>query len=126
VLLRHDHSLLVDGIQSGRQTFTNSMKYIFMATSANFGNKFSTVGASLFLPLLPRQILLANLLTDFSAMTIATDGVDEEATAVAKRWDIHFIRNVMLVFGVISSVFDYLTFAVLLWLFRADMIALRT
>ena len=59
-------------------------------------------------------------------LTIATDGVDEEATAVAKRWDIHFIRNVMLVFGVISSVFDYLTFAVLLWLFRADMIALRT
>ena len=79
-----------------------------------------------YLPLLPQQILLANLLTDLSAMTIASDSVDAEDLATPKRWDIGFIRNFMLVFGVLSSVFDYLTFAILLWLLKADMIAFRT
>ena len=129
VLLRRDLSVLVDGIRAGRQTFANTMKYVFMATSANFGNMFSMAGVSLFLPylpLLPQQILLANLLTDLSAMTIASDSVDAEDLATPKRWDIRFIRNFMLVFGVLSSVFDYLTFALLLWLLHADMIAFRT
>ena len=129
VLLRHDLSVLVDGIQAGRQTFANTVKYVFMATSANFGNMFSMAGASLFLPflpLLPKQILLANLLTDFSAMTIASDGVDAEDIAVPRRWNIRFIRNFMLVFGILSSVFDYLTFGVLLWWFQADKLAFRT
>jgi Mg2+-importing ATPase len=100
-----------------------------MATSANFGNMFSMAGVSLFLPylpLLPQQILLANLLTDLSAMTIASDSVDPEDLATPKRWDIGFIRNFMLVFGALSSVFDYLTFAILLWLLNADMIGFRT
>lgn len=129
VLLRHDLSVLVAGIEAGRQTFANTVKYVFMATSANFGNMFSMAGASLFLPflpLLPQQILLANLLTDLSAMTIATDGVDPEDLAMPRRWSIRFIRNFMLVFGVLSSVFDYLTFAILLWLLQADMIGFRT
>lgn len=129
VLLRHELSVLVAGIEAGRQTFANTVKYVFMATSANFGNMFSMAGASLFLPflpLLPQQILLANLLTDLSAMTIATDGVDPEDVAMPRRWNIRFIRNFMLVFGILSSVFDYLTFAILLWLLHADMIAFRT
>ena len=129
VLLRHDLSVLAAGIETGRQTFANTLKYVFMATSANFGNMFSMAGASLFLPflpLLPQQILLANLLTDLSAMTIATDSVDREDTTMPRRWNIRFIRNFMLVFGVLSSIFDYLTFAVLLWLLQAEMIAFRT
>lgn len=129
VLLRHDLSVLVAGIEAGRQTFANTVKYVFMATSANFGNMFSMAGASLFLtflPLLPQQILLANLLTDLSAMTIATDSVDPEDVALPRRWNIRFIRNFMLVFGILSSVFDYLTFAILLWFLHADMIAFRT
>jgi Mg2+-importing ATPase len=129
ILLRRDLSVLADGIQAGRQTFANTVKYIYMATSANFGNMFSMAGASLFLPylpLLPHQILLTNVLTDLSAMTIASDTVDQEDVATAKRWNIRFIRNFMLVFGLLSSVFDYVTFAVLLWLLRADMIAFRT
>lgn len=129
VLLKHDLSVLVAGIEAGRQTFANTVKYVFMATSANFGNMFSMAGASLFLPflpLLPQQILLANLLTDLSAMTIAADGVDPVDVAMPRRWNIRFIRSFMLIFGVLSSVFDYLTFAVLLWWLHADMIAFRT
>ena len=93
------------------------MKYIFMATSANFGNMFSMAGASLFLPflpLLPKQILLTNLLTDLPEMTIATDLVDKAYTEKPRRWDIAFIKRFMLVFGLLSSVFDYLTFYILL------------
>ena len=88
-----------------------------MATSANFGNMFSMAGASLFLsflPLLPKQVLLTNLMTDFPEMTIASDNVDPEMVAVPRRWDIRFIRRFMLVFGLLSSVFDYATFGVLL------------
>lgn len=129
VLLRHDLSVLVAGIEAGRQTVANTVKYVFMATSANFGNMFSMAGASLFLPflpLLPQQILLANLLTDLSAMTIATDSVDAEDVAKPRRWSIRFIRNFMLVFGVLSSLFDYMTFVVLLGLLQADKIGFRT
>ena len=129
VLLEQDLKVLVAGIQAGRTTFANTLKYVFMATSANFGNMFSMAGASLllpFLPLLPTQILLTNLLTDFPEMTIATDSVDPELVAHPRRWDIRFIRKFMIVFGILSSVFDYLTFGVLLWLLRASPEQFRT
>jgi Mg2+-importing ATPase len=100
-----------------------------MATSANFGNMFSMAGASLFLsflPLLPGQVLLTNLLTDLPEMNIAIDNVDPEMVDRPRRWDIKFIRRFMLAFGLLSSVFDYLTFAVLLWVLRAGMLEFRT
>ncbi len=117
VLLEKDLRVLLGGIREGRITFANTLKYVFMATSANFGNMFSMAGASLFLPflpLLPKQILLTNLLTDFPEMTIATDNVDQEMLAQPHRWNIGFIRKFMLTFGIISSLFDYLTFGALL------------
>jgi len=123
VLLQNGLDVLVTGIVAGRKTFTNTMKYIFMATSANFGNMFSMAGASLFLPflpLLPKQILLTNLLTDFPEMTIATDSVDAVSVDKPRKWDIKFIQRFMIVFGMISSVFDFLTFGVLLYFLKAD------
>ena len=123
VLLNQDLNVLIEGIVAGRKTFANTLKYIFMATSANFGNMFSMAGASLFLPflpLLPKQILLTNLLTDFPEMTIATDQVDNVAVNKPHRWDIHFIQRFMIVFGLLSSVYDYLTFGVLLFFLKAD------
>ena len=108
VLLEKDLRVLANGVLEGRKTFANTLKYVFMATSANFGNMFSMAGASLFLsflPLLPKQILLTNLLTDFPEMTIATDSVDQEMLSQPRRWNIKFIRNFMLVFGLLSSVF---------------------
>ncbi|MBX6365637.1 MAG: magnesium-translocating P-type ATPase, partial [Gemmatimonadetes bacterium] len=117
VLLEPDLGVLADGVREGRRTFANTLKYVFMATSANFGNMFSMAGASLFLPflpLLPTQILLMNLLTDLPEMTIATDTVDAELVEAPRRWDVPFIRRFMLTFGALSSVFDYLTFAALL------------
>ncbi len=129
VLLKQDLGVLVQGVRDGRRAFANTMKYIFMATSANFGNMFSMAGASLFLnflPLLPKQILLMNLLTDLPEMTIAGDTVDEELIAQPQRWDIGFIRRFMLVFGVISSVFDFLTFGLLLWVMRSNETLFRT
>ncbi|HLK29093.1 MAG TPA: magnesium-translocating P-type ATPase [Puia sp.] len=123
VLLNQDLNVLSAGIVAGRKTFANTMKYIFMATSANFGNMFSMAGASLFLPflpLLPKQILLTNLLTDFPEMTIATDRVDEISVSKPHRWDIKFIQRFMIVFGLLSSVYDYLTFGVLLFFMKAN------
>ena len=123
VLLTRDLDVLVRGILEGRKTFTNTMKYIFMATSANFGNMFSMAGASLFLPflpLLPKQILLTNLLTDFPEMAIATDKVDQNNLQTPQRWNIGFIKRFMIYFGLLSSVFDYLTFAVLLWVLNSN------
>ena len=102
VLFRKDLSVLLQGIDEGRRTFANTLKYVFMATSANFGNMFSMAGASLFLPflpLLPKQILLTNLLTDVPEMTIATDRVDHQLEAIPQRWDIKFIRHFMIVLG---------------------------
>jgi P-type Mg2+ transporter len=128
VLLERDLEVLVDGVREGRRTFANTLKYVFIATSANFGNIFSMAGASLFLPflpLLPKQILLINLLTDFPEMTIAGDNVDLELVQAPRRWDIGFIRRFMIVFGIVSSVFDYLTFGVLLWL-HATVTQFRT
>ncbi|MCX7012003.1 MAG: magnesium-translocating P-type ATPase [Candidatus Sumerlaeota bacterium] len=129
VLLEKDLGVLVEGVQEGRVTFANTLKYVFMATSANFGNMFSMAGASLFLPflpLLPKQILLTNLLTDFPEMAIASDSVDREMVLQPRRWDLKFIRRFMLVFGVLSSVFDYLTFGLLLLVFHAKPELFRT
>lgn len=103
-------------------TFANTQKYVFMATSANFGNMFSMAVASLmlpFLPLLPKQILLTNLLTDLPEMTIATDRVDASAIARPPRWDVHFIGSFMIRFGLLSSAFDLMTFALLYFVLQA-------
>ena len=129
VLLEKDLGILVEGVQEGRRTFANTLKYVFMATSANFGNMFSMAGASLFLsflPLLPKQILLTNLLTDIPEMTIAGDRVDEELIDRPRRWNIAFIRKFMLTFGLVSSIFDYLTFGVLLLFLQAGVEEFRT
>jgi Mg2+-importing ATPase len=129
VLLERDLGVLAQGVREGRVTFANTLKYVFMATSANFGNMFSMAGASLFLPflpLLPKQILLNNLLTDFPEMTIATDSVDPEFVAKPRRWDIKFIRNFMLTFGALSSVFDFLTFGALMFILHAGPALFRT
>ena len=129
VLLEKDLAVLVQGVREGRTTFANTLKYVFMATSANFGNMFSMAGASLFLPflpLLPKQILLTNLLTDIPEMTIATDSVDHELIDQPRRWDVAFIRKFMLTFGLVSSVFDYLTFGALLLILRASPEQFRT
>jgi Mg2+-importing ATPase len=129
VLLKQDLGVLLQGILYGRRTFANTLKYVFMATSANFGNMFSVAGASLFmsfLPMLPKQILLINLLTDLPEMTIASDNVDPIFVDTPHRWDIGFIRRFMFVFGSLSSLFDYLTFGALLWLLKAGPELFRT
>jgi P-type Mg2+ transporter len=122
VLLERDLGVLIEGVREGRRTFANTLKYIFITTSANFGNMLSMAGASLFLPflpLLPTQILLNNFLSDFPAMAIATDRVDPELVERPLRWNMRFIRDFMIVFGGISSVFDFLTFGALVWFLRA-------
>jgi len=129
VLLEKDLNVLEDGVREGRATFANTLKYIFMATSANFGNMFSMAGASLFLPflpLLPKQILLTNLMTDMPEMTIATDRVDDEMVDRPHRWDIGFIRRFMVVFGLTNSLCDYATFYVLLHWMHAGATRFRT
>jgi P-type Mg2+ transporter len=129
VLLKNDLEVLRQGILQGRKTFANSLKYVFMATSANFGNMFSVAGASLFLsflPMLPKQILLINFLTDLPEMTIASDNVDEIFIQRPHRMDVGFIRRFMLVFGPLSSVFDLLTFGVLLAIMHADQASFHT
>ena len=129
VLLERDLEVLTHGVEAGRITFANTLKYVFMATSANFENMFSMAGASLFLPflpLLPKQILLTNLLTDFPEMSIASDNVDPDMVSRPRRWDIGFIRKFMITFGIISSVFDYLTFFVLMVVTHATEAQFRT
>lgn len=123
VLLDKNLAVLLNGIKAGRKTFANTLKYIFMATSANFGNMFSMAGASLllpFLPLLPKQILLTNLLTDIPEMTIASDTVDSESIQKPRRWDIRFIQRFMIVFGLLSSIFDFLAFGFLYYVLHAS------
>ena len=129
VLLEQSLDVLRLGIEQGRQTFANTLKYVFTTTSANFGNMFSMAGLSLFLPflpLLPKQILLNNFMSDFPAMTIATDAVDPEMVDKPRRWDVNYIRNFMIVFGLISSAFDFITFGVLLLVLRASEEQFRT
>jgi P-type Mg2+ transporter len=129
VLLEQSLDVLCQGIEEGRRTFANTLKYVFTTTSANFGNMFSMAGLSLFLPflpLLPKQILLNNFLSDFPAMTIAGDAVDQEMVEQPHRWNVTFIRNFMIVFGLISSAFDFLTFGVLLLVLKASEDQFRT
>ncbi len=129
ILLEKDLMVLHKGILEGRRTFGNVMKYIMMATSSNFGNMFSMAAATLFLPflpMLPLQILLNNLLYDVSEITLPLDNVDDEDLVRPKRWDMAFIRNFMLTIGPISSLFDFLTFYLLLRLFNAHEALFRT
>ncbi|PJA86772.1 MAG: magnesium-translocating P-type ATPase, partial [Candidatus Moranbacteria bacterium CG_4_9_14_3_um_filter_42_9] len=112
---------LKDGILEGRRTFTNTMKYIMMGISSNFGNMFSVLGAVIFLPFLPMlpiQILLNNFLYDLSQVTIPTDNVDRNFLAKPKRWSMKFVRNFMLTFGPISSFYDFASFFVLYIMFK--------
>jgi P-type Mg2+ transporter len=121
--------VLADGVAGGRRIFANTIKYVLMGTSSNFGNMFSAAGASLFLaflPMLPSQILLNNLLYDTSQLAIPTDEVDPEQVARPSRWDMSFIRKFMLFFGPISSVFDFITFGVMLWVFHAGPTLFRS
>jgi Mg2+-importing ATPase len=129
VLVNKDLGILADGVVEGRRIFANTIKYVLMGTSSNFGNMFSAAGASLFLsflPMLPTQILLNNLLYDVSELTIPTDNVDEELLARPSQWDIRLIRRFMAFFGPISSVYDFLTFAVMLYVFDAGATLFRS
>jgi len=123
ILLKHDLHVIHAGVVEGRRTFGNIMKYIMMGTSSNFGNMFSMAGASLFLPflpMLPTQILLNNILYDISEIPIPLDKVDAAEISSPRVLDLNFVRNFMLVIGPISSVFDFLTFYVMLAVLHAD------
>jgi len=129
ILLKKDLSVLADGVAEGRRIFANTIKYVLMGTSSNFGNMFSAAGASIFLkflPMLPSQILLNNLLYDTSQLAIPTDNVDEEQLRRPSHWDIGFIRRFMIFFGPLSSVFDFITFAVMLWVFHSGPAQFRS
>jgi Mg2+-importing ATPase len=122
ILLEKDLAVLNDGVMEGRRCFANIMKYIIMGTSSNFGNMFSMAAASLFLkflPMLPTQILLNNFLYDTSQIAVPGDNVDPALLQKPKRWQIGFIRQFMTIIGPISSLYDFLTFGVLLWWFHA-------
>jgi P-type Mg2+ transporter len=129
VLLEKDLDVLADGVSTGRRIFANTIKYVLMGTSSNFGNMFSAAAASAFLsflPMLPSQILLNNLLHDASQLTIPTDHVDEEQLHAPSHWDIGHIRRFMFFFGPISSLFDFVTFGVMLGGFHAGADLFRT
>jgi len=129
ILLEKDLNVLADGVTEGRRIFANTIKYVLMGTSSNFGNMFSAAGASLFLtflPMLPSQILLNNLLYDTSQLAIPTDNVDEEQLRRPAHWDIKFIRRFMICFGPLSSLFDFATFAVMLWVFHSGPAQFRS
>ncbi|WP_432989470.1 magnesium-translocating P-type ATPase [Dactylosporangium sp. CA-233914] len=129
VLLEKDLGVLADGVTEGRRIFANTIKYALMGTSSNFGNMFSAAAASAilkFLPMLPSQILLNNLLYDASQLAIPTDRVDAEQVAAPAHWDVAFIRRFMLVFGPISSLFDFATFWLMLHVFHASPALFRT
>jgi Mg2+-importing ATPase len=129
ILLKKDLSVLADGVAEGRRIFANTIKYVLMGTSSNFGNMFSAAGASVFLkflPMLPSQILLNNLLYDTSQLAIPTDNVDEEQLRRPSHWDISFIRQFMIFFGPLSSVFDFITFGIMLWVFHSGPAQFRS
>ncbi|MGA2436849.1 MAG: cation transporting ATPase C-terminal domain-containing protein, partial [Bryobacteraceae bacterium] len=122
ILLEKDLGVLNEGVTEGRRCFANIMKYIIMGTSSNFGNMFSMAAASLllpFLPMLPTQILLNNFLYDTSQVAVPGDNVDPALVHKPKRWQISFIRQFMTIIGPISSIYDFLTFGLLLWVFHA-------
>lgn len=129
ILLERDLGVLLRGIDSGRRTFANTMKYISITTSANFGNMISMAFASLFLPFLPllaQQILLNNLLSSIPSLAIAGDNVDPEQIAAPRQWDIKSVRRFMISFGLVSSVFDFVTFGFLLYFIHAAPETFRT
>ena len=129
VLLDKDLGVLAEGVMEGRRIFANTMKYVLMATSSNFGNMFSAAGASVFLaflPMLPSQILLNNLLYDAGQLVIPTDHVDAEVLRRPAAWNMGFIRRFMSVFGPVSSIFDFLTFFVMLKVLHANHVGFRT
>jgi Mg2+-importing ATPase len=129
VLVTKDLGILADGVAEGRRIFANTIKYVVMGTSSNFGNMLSTALGSLalpFLPLLPSQVLLGNLLYDLSEMTIPTDHVDEEQLHRPAHWDMGLIRRFMIVFGPINSLFDFSIFAVMLVAFHAGAALFRS
>ncbi|MGC5164187.1 magnesium-translocating P-type ATPase [Rhodococcus sp. DT1] len=129
VLLEKDLGVLADGVTEGRRTFANTIKYVLMSTSSNFGNMFSAAAASAvltFLPMLPSQILLNNLLYDSSQLALPGDRVDPEELRAPSHWDIGFIRRFMLFFGPLSSLFDFVTFGLMLGVFHAGPELFRT
>jgi P-type Mg2+ transporter len=129
ILLEKDLGVLATGVAEGRRIFANTIKYVFMGTSSNFGNMFSAAAASAilpFLPMLPSQILLNNLLYDTSQLAIPTDRVDEEQLDSPSHWNIGFIRQFMLMFGPISSLFDFLTFGLMLGVLHAGETEFQT
>jgi Mg2+-importing ATPase len=129
VLLEKDLGVLAEGVAEGRRIFANTIKYVLMGTSSNFGNMFSAAAASAvlsFLPMLPSQILLNNLLYDSSQLAIPTDRVDGEQLLAPSHWNIAFIRRFMLTFGPVSSMFDFLTFGLMLGVLHAGPVEFRT
>jgi Mg2+-importing ATPase len=129
VLMEKDLGVLADGIDEGRKSFANSMKYILINTGATFGNMFSLAGASLllpFLPMLPKQILLTNFLTDFPYLAIASDNIDEEQMEKPAKWNFKTIRSFMIVFGIHSSIFDFITFFVIYFYFKSNEAGFQT
>ena len=128
-MLRKDLGVLADGVTEGRRIFANTIKYVLMATSSNFGNMFSAAGASAFLPflpMLPSQILLNNLIYDSTQIAIPSDRVDPEQLARPAHWDLQQIRRFMLTFGPVSSLFDFLIFAILLQVLHAGQSEFQT
>jgi Mg2+-importing ATPase len=129
ILLKRDLHVLHDGVLEGRRTFANIRKYIMMGTSSNFGNMFSMAAAAVFLPflpMLPTQILLNNVLYDLSEVAIPLDHVDPEEVRGPQAWDMTFIRNFMWTIGPVSSLFDFLTFYVLLAVLKANEALFQT
>jgi P-type Mg2+ transporter len=129
ILLKRDLGVLGRGVDDGRKTFANTMKYISITTSANFGNMVSMALASLFLPFLPllaKQILLNNFLSDLPSLAISTDNVDQDQTTTPRRWDIAFVRRFMLTFGLVSSFFDFVTFGFLIFMAHATAQTFQT
>ncbi|MGZ4047870.1 MAG: magnesium-translocating P-type ATPase [Bacteroidia bacterium] len=129
ILLEKDLGVISEGITEGRRTYLNTMKYIFISICANFGNMFSLAIVSVllpYLPLLPAQILLINFLSDLPAFSIVSDNVDEELLEKPRKWDIKLIRKFMIVFGLESSVFDFITFGALLFIFSSPIAEFRT
>ncbi len=123
ILLEKSLLVLEDGVLEGRRTFGNTMKYIRMGSSSNLGNMISMTGASIFLPFLPMtpiQILLNNFLYDVSQVAIPTDGIDKESLDKPKPWDVNGIKRFMIIFGPISSLFDFITFGVLIFVFKSS------
>lgn len=129
VLMEKDLTVIIDGIKEGRKTFANTLKYIFIGTGSTFGNMFSVAIASLllpFLPMLPKQILLTNFITDFPYLSIASDNVDQEQLNRPGKWNLKLIRNYMVVFGIHSSFFDVVTFLILLYILKVKESAFQT